>query len=104
MEGLSANFVSPALLAQPQAATTAELAKRQDIAATAQSFEASFLSIMLQEMLKGVTVSEPFGGGSGEEMFKSFMTDAIGKDMARNGGVGLADTVQREMLKLQGLE
>jgi flagellar protein FlgJ len=104
MEGLSANFVSPALLAQPQGATAAELAKREDIAATAQSFEASFLSIMLQQMMQGVTVSEPFGGGSGEEMFKSFMTDAIAKDMAKAGGVGIADAVQREMLKLQGLE
>jgi Rod binding domain-containing protein len=37
-------------------------------------------------------------------MFKSFMTDAMGQQMTRAGGIGIADTVQREMLKLQGLK
>ena len=32
------------------------------------------------------------------------MTDAIAKQVTRSGGVGLAAPVQREMLKLQGLE
>ena len=31
------------------------------------------------------------------------MTDAMAKHMTQAGGNGLADTVQREMLKLQGL-
>lgn len=104
MDSLSTSFVSPSLLAPPQAASAAELAKRKDIAATAQQFEASFLSIMLNQMFEGVDVEEPFGGGNGETMFKSFLTDAIGKDMAKSGGIGVADAVGREMLKLQGLE
>jgi flagellar protein FlgJ len=79
-------------------------AQRGKIEKTAQSFEASFLSIMLQQMFTGVDAEEPFGGGQGEQMFRSFMTDAFAKQMAKAGGVGLADTVQREMLKLQGLE
>lgn len=79
-------------------------AQRGKIDKTAQAFEASFLSIMLQQMFTGVDLEEPFGGGQGEEMFRSFMTDAFAKQMAKAGGVGLADTVQREMLKLQGLE
>ncbi len=36
-------------------------------------------------------------------MFRSFLTEAIAKQVAKGGGVGVADTVQREMLKLQGL-
>ena len=96
--------VSPALLAQPpKAASTADLAKRGEIRETAEKFEAAFLSIMLQQMFQGVEVEAPFGGGPGEQMFKSFMTEAMGKQMARQGGVGIADTVAREMLKLQGL-
>ena len=31
------------------------------------------------------------------------MTEAMGKEMAKTGGIGIADTVQREILKLQGL-
>lgn len=105
MDALSP-VVAPTSLLQAQAgpASTAELAKRDNIRKTAQDFEASFLSIMMQQMFQGVEVSEPFGGGQGEQMFRSLMTDAFAKQMARNGGIGLADTVGREMLKLQGLE
>jgi len=104
MSDMSALSISPALLSQPQAMTGAELSKRKDIAATAQSFESSFLSIMMQQMFEGVDVSAPFGGGSGEAMFKSFMTDAIAKEVTKAGGVGVTDVVAKEMLKLQGLE
>ncbi len=79
-------------------------AKRGEIRATAQKFEEQFLSIMLQQMFEGVNTAAPFGGGPGEQMFKSFMTEAMAKQMTRGGGIGLADTVNREMLKLQGLE
>ena len=70
---------------------------------TAEKFEGQFLSFMFQQMFEGVKADGPFGGGHGEEMFRSLMTDAMGKQMARKGGIGLADTVQREMLKMQGL-
>jgi flagellar protein FlgJ len=98
------SVVSPELLQGGGAApTAAELAKRGDIAKTAQQFEASFLGIMLQSMFKDVKVSEPFGGGDGEEMWKSFFTDAMAKQMTKAGGIGLSAPIQREMLKLQGL-
>lgn len=69
----------------------------------AQKFEGQFLSIMLQQMFEGVKTDGPFGGGVGEEMFRSVMTEQMGKQMARAGGIGLSDTIQREILKLQGL-
>ena len=83
--------------------TAAELAKRGQIAKTAQDFEASFLSVMLQSMFQGVKQQEPFGGGQGEEMFKSFMSEAMAKQMAKAGGIGLSKSVQAEMLKMQSL-
>ena len=70
---------------------------------TAQKFEGQFLSFMFAQMFEGVKTDGPFGGGHGEEMFRSLMTDAMGKQMAKSGGIGLADTIQREMLKMQGL-
>jgi Rod binding domain-containing protein len=36
-------------------------------------------------------------------MFKSFLTEAMAKKMSAAGGVGVAASVQREMLKMQGL-
>ena len=87
----------------PAPMSAAELAKRSQIAQTAKDFEASFLTVMLGEMTKDVRVSEPFGGGTGEDMFKSFMNEAMAKQVVKSGGVGIADEVAKEMLKLQGL-
>jgi peptidoglycan hydrolase FlgJ len=94
---------APDLLA-PTPATAYELAKRRDIKATAEKFEASFLSIMVGQMFAGVETEAPFGGGTGEQMFKSFLAEAIGKQITRAGGVGVSAAVEAEMLKLQGLE
>ena len=58
---------------------------------------------MLQSMFKSVTTAPPFGGGPGEDMWKSFLAEAMAKDMARRGGVGVASSVEREMLKMQGM-
>jgi Rod binding domain-containing protein len=77
---------------------------REKISKTAKDFEASFISIMLGQMFDGVGESD-MSGGMGGTMFKSFLLDAFSKQMAKaNGGLGISDAVQREMLKLQGLE
>ena len=104
MADLTALSVSPNLLAVPPAApNAAELAKRGAIKQTAQKFETSFLSVMLGQMFEGTDTPAPFGGGPGEAMFKSFLTEAMAKKMSDAGGVGVAAAVQREMLKMQGL-
>lgn len=101
-DALSPAVVSPTLLTPTQPSSTADLAhgKAKD---AAEKFEAQFLSSMLQQMFSGLKTDGPFGGGAGEEMFRSLLTDAMAKQMTKSGGIGLADTVQREILKLQGL-
>lgn len=91
--------VSP--LGTPMSA--AEVAKRAQIKDSAQKFEASFLSSMMQEMFEGLDTAGPFGGGQGEAMFRSVLTEAMAKQVARRGGIGVAASVEREMLKMQGL-
>jgi Rod binding domain-containing protein len=76
-------------------------AKARDVA---EKFEAQFLSIMFQQMFEGVKTDGPFGGGTGEEMFRSLMTEAMAKQTAKSGGIGLADTIQRELLKMQEVQ
>lgn len=83
----------------PQApAHTADAARARQ---TAQEFEAQFLAQMISYMFEGIETDGLFGGGSGEEMFRSLMFDEFGKTLARAGGIGLADSVQREILKYQ---
>ncbi len=76
---------------------------RARIEKTAKEFETVFLSTAFQTMFSGVNTSEPFGGGEGEQAFKSFLMDAFAKQMTKSGGVGLAASVTQEMLKMQGL-
>ncbi len=67
----------------------------------AQDFEAFFLSQMLQPMFADLDAEEPFGGGEAETMWRSLQVDEYGKAFARKGGVGIADMVVREMIKMQ---
>ena len=56
----------------------------------AQKLEASFLA----EMLKAAGVGEQiegWGGGVGEEQFASFLRQAQADEMAKTGGIGLAE-------------
>lgn len=102
-ELMSPATISPNLLQPGPQATAAELAKRARSRDVAEQFETQFLSQMLQQMFAGVETDGAFGGGFGEQMFRSVMTEAMAKQMTKGGGVGVADTVQREILKLQGL-
>ena len=104
MGDLTALAVPPSVTTPMQPMSAAELAKRGQIKQTAQNFEATFLSSMMQEMFAGVQTSAPFGGGPGEDMFRSFLTDAMAKQVTKAGGIGLAQAVQHEMLKMQGLK
>ena len=104
MSGFSPIMIAPTLTNPAGPANAAELAKRGKIHQTAQDFEASFLSTMMQQMFAGVSTDGPFGGGPGEQMFRSVMTDAMAKQMSKAGGIGIAPAVEREMLKLQGLK
>ena len=95
----------PLNLLKPAAATAtpAQSASRTAIHKTAQAFESQFISQMLGAMFDGVKTDAPFGGGQGEDVFKSFLMDAFAKQMTKAGGIGITASVQREMLKMQGL-
>jgi peptidoglycan hydrolase FlgJ len=80
----------------PQQTTDAVAAKK---AATA--FEGVFLSQFLGQMFDGISTDGPFGGGQGESMFRSLMLDEYGKQIAAQGGIGLASVVTQELLKTQ---
>ncbi|MBK1670994.1 hypothetical protein CKO28_23590 [Rhodovibrio sodomensis] len=105
--------IDPALLAQQLgAASTGKAAaavKRSAAggidetaaAKAAQDFEAMFIAQMLKPIFQGLSTEGMFGGGKGEEMYRSLMVEEYGKTIAKAGGVGIADQVKAEMLKLQ---
>jgi len=69
----------------------------------AEEFEAVFLSQMLEHMF-AETDMMPMSEGPGEDIYKSMLIDEYGKIIARTGGIGVADHVKREMLKMQEVQ
>ncbi|WP_299349651.1 rod-binding protein [uncultured Shimia sp.] len=54
--------------------------------------EATFLAEMLKYAGLGES-SDGFGGGAGEDQFASFLRLEQAREMARSGGIGLAETL-----------
>lgn len=68
----------------------------------AQDFEAMAIGQMLEPMFATVDMSKgEFGGGAGEETFKPMIVTEMAKEVERHGGLGLADSVYQQMLKMQ---
>ena len=89
---------------QGQSLSAPASTNNEDLRKAAVQFTAVFMSQMFGHMFEGMNTDKMFGGGQGEEMFKSVLTDAMSKEVTKAGGIGLASTIQREMLKLQGLK
>lgn len=67
----------------------------------AKEYEGVFISQMLKEMYAGVSTNSEFGGGAGEDMFRSLTIDEYGKKIAANGGFGLAKHILSELIAVQ---
>ena len=78
-------------------------ASKTDIRKAAEDFEAMFVAEMMRPIFETTNIEDdPFiGGGHGEEMFKSLLVDEYGKSVSASGGIGIADMVEKELLKLQ---
>lgn len=71
---------------------------------TAEDFESFFLAQVLQPMFASLGAAPPFGGGAAEKVWQSLLVDEYGKSMAKSGGIGIADSVQREILRAQEIQ
>lgn len=74
---------------------------KQEAREAAESFEAVFLSQVLNTMFSGIQAGGPFGGGAGSEIYRSMLNEEYAAAIARQGGIGIADRVYNEILKVQ---
>jgi Rod binding domain-containing protein len=68
---------------------------------TAEDFEAFFLAQAMDSMFAGINSDALFGGGSSESVYRSLLLQEYAKVAAKSGGIGIADAVQREILRMQ---
>lgn len=108
--------LTPAFDIYDRAPKPPSMARTQDKSTAAKvgrQFEAQFVSQMFQHMFEGIKTDGFFGGGSGEEMFRSLLVDEYGKMVANRGGLdgkpnsggfGIGAAVQKMLLKHQEVQ
>ena len=70
----------------------------------AVEFEGFFIASALESMFSGIETDGLFGGGHGEQVFRSMLLQEYGKSIAERGGLGIADAVQREIIRVQEVQ
>ncbi|MCD8497232.1 MAG: rod-binding protein [Alphaproteobacteria bacterium] len=73
----------------------------EKIADASQEFEAVFIAEMMKPMFEELKTDGLFGGGKGEEVFRSLLLQEYGKLTASTGKIGIADAVKNELIKMQ---
>jgi len=67
----------------------------------AEEFEAIFLAQMMAPMFEGLDTDGLGGGGMGEEIFRPMLIERYADALSQAGGVGIADSIVRELMRLQ---
>ena len=78
--------------------TTEELAQRdKDIREASVELEAILLKMMYAEMYKTVPKDELFGDDNAMEIYQDMYQGELTKEMAKAGGIGLADFIYQQL-------
>ena len=68
----------------------------------AVELEGVFLNTLMKEMFSSIETSEDsFGGGFAEETWRGMQAEQFATALAEKGGVGLADQLMSDLLRLQ---
>lgn len=106
-KSIAGSILSDATGASAAAKTKSAEAKAADPASTkarkaATDFESMFLEQSLDRLMQSEGTEGPLGeNGSGGGVWRSMLTKEYAGQIVKTGGVGIADQVYREMMKLQ---
>ncbi len=86
------------------AASAGQASQQKKLRQACRMFEAQFLKMMLGEMRKTVDKSASLiSGGMGEDIFQDMMDQAITDSATKNGSMGLADLMERQLSQASGV-
>jgi peptidoglycan hydrolase FlgJ len=93
------SFIPPALAAAATGVSPAAALKDWK---AADGFAAMAIGELFEPMFATVDLSKTrFGGGAGEAAWQPVLVQAIGREVASEGGLGIAATVFRELVRQQ---
>jgi peptidoglycan hydrolase FlgJ len=75
--------------------------RQAEMRRAAEEFEAIFLAQMMAPMFDGLDTDGLGGGGMGEEIFRPMLIERYADALSQAGGVGIADSIVRELMRLQ---
>lgn len=93
-------FRAPAALTATLGALAPE--KLAALKKVAEEFEGMVLNELMAPMFEGIETDGLGGGGAGEKMFRPMLLDNYAKGIASGGGIGVADAVLKELVRMQG--
>ncbi len=83
-------------------AATGAGANKAKLKKTAQDFESVFLEQAFDRLTANAGDSGPLGGGdSGGSVYRSMLVKEYAGQVVKSGGVGVSDSVYRQMLQMQ---
>jgi flagellar protein FlgJ len=71
------------------------------LVAKAKELEGVFLNTLTSQMFSSIKTDGMFGGGFGEETWRSMQSEQMADSIAQSGGVGLAADITRNLLDAQ---
>ncbi|MDX2233644.1 MAG: rod-binding protein [Hyphomonadaceae bacterium] len=101
MEALSTPLPSPPLPASALARAPGADAREDALRKVATEFESMVLNELLAPMFAGLETDGLGGGGPGEAMFRPMLIERYAQSITAAGGIGVADAVMAELLRLQ---
>ncbi len=70
----------------------------------AVELEGVFLNTLVSQMMSGLDANNGFGGGEGEQTWRSMQSELLANQIAESGGIGLADDIMRSLLARQEVQ
>ena len=88
--------------AMTSAQTTALTPAEQKTKKTADDFETMFLENMMSQVFPQEAAEGPLGeNGTGSQVYRGMLVNEYAKSVAKSGGVGISQTIYRQMLQMQ---
>ncbi|MDB5591948.1 rod-binding protein [Enterovirga sp.] len=82
--------------------TASGLPGKDKLQKTAKDFETVFLEQTLDRLTEAAGEDGPLGnGGTGGSVYRSMLVKEHAGQIVKSGGIGLADSVYRQMLRIQ---
>ncbi|GJD81881.1 rod-binding protein [Methylobacterium gregans] len=101
--GVGKSIASSIAQSASQASGQAGAQSAAKLRKTATEFESMFLESSLDRLTQSEGTDGPLGeNGTGGGVYRSMLTKEYAGQIVKSGGVGIADQVFREMMKLQG--